>query len=211
MINSRQRSIFLLIALAAACTQAKAPPRSSSVDRLIQVHNGIEMEVVAAYRDAEDLWITLCYQQPGGTSWVPGRHADDASVTAGGVTYPMSSLEFIGFRASSEGLATFRCDRFLFAVPELPPGELYHLTIARLVGEMARAEDCLEVQRRLEEQHTEIKIECLPDEDGFFSFGLIERPENLTDLEASYVVDDVAGEVVDGPWEFTFTIAGIGE
>jgi hypothetical protein len=29
----------------------------------------------------------------------------------------------------------------------------------------------------------------------------------MTDLEAAYFVDDLAGEVIAGPWEFDFTVA----
>lgn len=151
---------------AAACAKNQASP-ATSPEGLTEVKAGIQMELVAAYMDDDHMWVTLCYQQPSGTNWIPGRHADDVSVSVAGASYAMSSLEFIGFRASPEGSSTDRCDRFDFVVPEQPTGTIYHLTVAHLVGEQGRAEDCPELQRRLDADGTRIKIECLRGSDGF--------------------------------------------
>jgi len=109
------------------------------------------------------------------------------------------------------GLVTHRCDRFEFSVPERPKTEAYTFTIECLVGKRATSAGCPEVQRRLDADNTGIKIECLPDAEGYFSCGLLERPDDMTDLEASYVVDDHAGEVVVGPWAFSFKVIALDE
>ena len=123
----------------------------------------------------------------------------------------MSSLELIGFQSSQDGLTVHRCDRFYFNVPDRPLDGVYHLTVEHLVGEWAKSEDCPGIQEKLEADKTGIRIQCLPDSAGFFSYGIIERPEDMTDLEASYIVDDYAGEVVAGPWEFSFHVVALGE
>ncbi len=170
------------------------------------------MQLVAAYRTGDNFWITLCYEQPNGQNWTPGWHTDDLSISVAGNSYNMSSLELIGFQSSQDGVATHRCDRFDFVIRDRPQDGVYRLTVEHLVGNnWASSDDCPEIQQRLEADKTGIRIECLPDSDGFFSYGLIERPEDMTDQEASYVVDDHAGEIVAGPWEFSFTIASLGE
>ncbi|MCJ7825847.1 MAG: hypothetical protein MUP44_13190 [Anaerolineales bacterium] len=207
---------FLLIILGtvlltSACSQNQDSIVTTSPGILSHVQNGLEVQLVAAYRDGEHLWATLCYEQPSGQNWIPGWHPNDVSVAIAGNSYPMSSLELIGFQSSQDGIATHRCDRFRFLVPKPPQSEAYHLVIERLVGERATSADCPEVQHRLDTDDTGIKIECLPDAEGFFSFGLLERPDDMTDLEASYIVDDHAGEVVAGPWEFSFQVVALGE
>ncbi|MCH8341573.1 MAG: hypothetical protein IIA51_08475 [Chloroflexi bacterium] len=199
------------ILVATACARAQPSRATSSPTILTQTENGLEMQLVAAYRDGENIWITLCYEQPSGKNWIPGRHTDDLSISVAGNSYRMSSLELIGFQSSQDGHTTHRCDRFYFNVPDQPQDGVYHLIVEHLVGKTATSDDCPEVQQRLEADKTGIRIECLLNAEGFFSFGLIERPDDMTDLEASYVVDDLAGEVVAGPWEFSFTIAALGE
>ncbi len=201
--------ISMLILIQSACTQVPASPVSTSPTILSQTQNGLEMQLVASYRDGDNLWVTLCYQQPNGKNWIPAWHPDDATISVAGNSYPMSSLELIGFQLSQDGLTTYRCDRFMVVVPEQPGAEIYHLTVERLVGKRATSADCPEVQRRLQADNTGIKIECLPDPGGFFSYGLLERPANMTDLEASYVVDDHSGEVVAGPWKFSFSVVSL--
>lgn len=203
--------ISCTILVASACAQAQPSRATPPPSILSQTENDLEMQLVAAYRDGENLWVTLCYEQPSGQNWVPGWHTDDAYISFGSNSYPMSSLDLIGFQASLDGITTHRCDRIKFLVAEQPQDWVYHLTVEHLVGKWATSDDCAEVQRRLEEDRTGIKIECFPDPEGFFSYGLIERPEDITDLEASYVVDDHAGEVVAGPWKFSFSVIDMSE
>ena len=202
---------LMTIFLASACVQAQEPPDISSPSILSQTVSGLEVQLVAAYRDGDNIWITLCYEQPSGKNWIPGRHTDDLYISVSGNSYLMSSLELIGFQSSQDGHTIHRCDRSFFNVPEEPQDGIYQLTLEHLVGETAKEADCPEIQQRLDAEETGISIECLPDSEGFFSFGLIERPDDMTDLEASYVVDDLAGEVVEGPWQFSFAIATLME
>ena len=116
----------------------------------------------------------------------------------------MSYLELVGFRASPEGDITYRCDRLAFDLPSQPRAQLIRITITHMVGGPPTSSDCPEVQRRLEAEVTGIRIECLEDSAGY---GLLERPQGMTDLEAAYIVDDLMGEVIAGPWEFDFTVA----
>jgi len=192
------------LALSALCLGVSSctPPTVTSLP---------QMELVSAFRDGDKVSVTLCYEQPEGQNWIPGRHADDASISVAGSSYPMSSLDFIGFRASPAGIATHRCDRLAFLIPMQPQEAQYSLTIRNLVGDTPTAADCPTAQERLESGNTGIKIECLEDSEGQFSFGLLDHPAEMTDLEASYAVDDLAGEVLHGPWEFTFTVATLGE
>lgn len=212
MSHVRLLAILLTtIFLASACVQAQTPPDTSSPTILSQTVSGLEVQLVAAYRDGDNIWITLCYEQPSGKNWIPGRHTDDLYISVAGNSYLMSSLELIGFQLPQDGHTVHRCDRFYFNVPDEPQDGIYQLTLEHLVGKTATADDCPEIQQRLETEETGISIECLPDSEGFFSFGLIERPDDMTDLEASYVVDDFAGEVVAGPWQFSFAVANLGE
>ncbi|MFV2045365.1 MAG: hypothetical protein ACC700_19300 [Anaerolineales bacterium] len=211
---SRVRLLPILITtilLASACAEAQSSPDTSPSSILSQTVSGLEVQLVASYRDGENIWITLCYEQPSGKNWIPGRHTDDLFISVAGNSYLMSSAELIGFQLSQDGRATHRCDRFYFNVPDQPQDGIYQLTLEHLVGKTATSDDCPEVQQRLEADKTGIRIDCLPDPEGFFSFGLIDRPDDMTDLEASYVVDDLAGEVVAGPWQFIFTVAALGD
>ncbi len=211
---SRVRLLPILITttlLASACVQAQTSPDTSSPSIHTQTVSGLEVQLLASYRDGENIWITLCYEQPSGKNWIPGRHTDDLFISVAGNSYLMSSLELIGFQSSQDGRTTHRCDRFYFNVPDQPQDGVYNLTVEHLVGKPATSADCPEVQQRLEADKTAIRIDCLPDPEGFFSFGLIERPDDMTDLEASYVVDDLAGEVVAGPWQFIFTVPALGD
>jgi hypothetical protein len=136
----RSQSLLIILGtvlLASACARAEDSPVKNSPSILSQAQNGIEVQLVAVYRDQEHLWATLCYEQPSGQNWIPGWHPDDASITVAGDSYPMSSLELIGFQSSQDGLVTHRCDRFEFFVPERPKTEAYSLTIERLMGKRA--------------------------------------------------------------------------
>lgn len=172
-------------------------------------NSGKALEQLDGGGESDPLWATVCYEQPNGHNWIPGRHADDATILVADSVYPMSELELVGLRFSRDGLPTHCCDRLLFSLPEQPPTQVYLLEIQRLVGDTPTAEDCPEAQRELVEQQTGIEIECL-EGDQTFSYGIIARPESMTDLQASYFVDDIAGEVVNGPWHFEFTAAQLG-
>ena len=199
--------IWIAVLSTAACAKSPASSPTLATEPFTQSHNGLEIQFVSAYAAGDDLLVALCYQQPSGANWVPGRHADDATITVAGQAYMVSSLDLIGFRASTESIATHRCDRLTFHIPPQPPAQVFRLTIAHMAGNTASSSDCPEVQRRLEAEAPDIKIDCMEDPQGFFSHGLLERPEGMTDQEAAYFVDDLAGEVVDGPWEFQFTVA----
>jgi hypothetical protein len=199
--------ISIAILAAAACARVREESTTLTATSLTQSHNGLEIQFVAAYAEGDDLLVTLCYQQPSGANWVPGRHPDDATITVAGTTYVMSYLELVGFRASPESAVTYRCDRLAFDVLSQPRAQVFRLTIAHMAGETATSSDCPEVQRRLEAEAPGIRIECMEDPGGSFSYGLLERPQGMTDLEAAYFVDDLAGEVIAGPWDFDFTVA----
>jgi hypothetical protein len=201
--------LISLAALAAsACARHQEESKTPDATSLTQSHNGLEIQLVASYADGDDLFVTLCYQQPSGFNWVPGRHPDDAAITVAGSSYDSSYLEIIGFRASPESTVTYRCDRIRFVVPSQPPGQVFRLTITNMVGEAPTSSDCPEAKRRLEAEGTGIRIECLEDSGGY---ALLERPQGMTDLEAAHIVDDLTGEVFAGPWEFDFTVAHLDE
>jgi len=201
--------LISLAALAAsACAKPQEAPKTPEATSLTQSHNGLEMQLVASYADGDDLFVTLCCQQPTGFNWVPGRHPDDAAITVAGSTYVMSYVELVGFRASPESTVTYRCDRIRFVVPPQPPGQVFRLTITNLVGEAPTSSDCPETKRRLEAGGTGIRIECLENSGGY---ALLERPQGMTDPQAVSIVDDLTGEVFAGPWEFDFTVADLDE
>ncbi len=204
-------TILIGIILVSSCAQDQTVPDTSSVSSQSRIVNGIEVKYVASYRDGDDVWVTLCYQQPSGKNWIPGRHPDDLYITVNGTSYVMSSLELIGYYLSPDSQTIHRCDCFFFDVPDEPQDGIYLLSLEHLVGDVAKADECPEVQQKLESEKTGIRIECLPDSEGNFSFGIIERPVTMTDLEASYVVDNMAGEVVSGPWQFHFRVISLGD
>jgi hypothetical protein len=204
-------ALFIGVLLGSSCTQTQTLHDTLSASTPSQTVNGIEVKHVASYRDGDDVWITLCYQQPNGKNWIPGRHPDDLYITVDGTSYVMSSVDLIGFYSPSDSQTIYRCDRFFFNVPVEPQDGIYHLSLEHLAGDVAKADECPEVQQKLAAENSGIQIECLPDSDGYFSFGIVERPENMTDLEASYVVDNMAGEVISGPWQFSFKVISLGD
>jgi len=92
---SRSQYLHIILGtdlLASACAPAEHSPAKNSASILSRAQNGIEVQLVAAYRDQERLWATLCYEQPSGQNWIPGWHPDDASISVADNSYPMSSL-----------------------------------------------------------------------------------------------------------------------
>jgi hypothetical protein len=166
------------------------------------------MEFIAAERrGGPDVWVTLCYQLPSDAEWVPGRLARDARLSVGGSSAAMSSLELIGWRVSPDGKRTDRCDRMQFSLAAPSATSTYTLTVERIAANLPEIPDWAEVQRKLDAAHTGIKIEPDAGAEGF-SFALLEKPADMSDTEASNVVVDIAGNVVEGPWTFTFLIKG---
>ena len=197
-------SAVILSLIATACVQTATSTPSSEASSRFQSASGVEMELVTADKRGPDLWLTICYQLPSEADWVPGRHADDAIVAIRGNSYPMSSLELVGWRFSAEGVRTHRCDRISFSVPEDVSDASYTATIERIAASLPPSVDCAEVQHRLDAAQTGIRIECLAGGEGL-SYAVLEKPPSMTNLEAAHTVDDIAGDVVAGPWVFIFT------
>jgi len=182
-------------------TSVEAPVGS----RYIQSVEGIEVEFIAAdWRGGQETWVTVCYETPTDADWLPGRLPEDVTLSSSSVSVPISSLELVGWRVATEDGLTQRCDRIQFRLPEVSTQFEYTLTIHKIAASLPDDPDWAELQRRLDASSTGIRIEPLPDAEGL-SFALVEKPETMSDLEAHNVVVGMAGDVVNGPWAFTFS------
>jgi hypothetical protein len=192
--------------LAIGCSNATPISVEAPVgSRYIQSVEGIEVEFIAAdWRGGQETWVTVCYETPTDADWLPGRLPEDVTLSSGSVSVPISSLVLVGWRVATEGRLPQRCDRIHFRLPEVSTQSEYTLTIHQIAADLPDDPDWAELQQRLDASSTGIRIEPMPDAEGF-SFALVEKPETMSDLEAHNVVVDMAGDVVKGPWVFTFS------
>ena len=199
-------TFIILQFLATGCSNATPISVEAPVgSRYIQSVEGIEVEFIAAdWRGGQETWVTVCYEIPTDTYWLPGRLPEDVTLSSGSASVPMSSLELVGWRVATDGGLTQRCDRIQFRLPEFSASSEYTLTIHQIAADLPDDPDWAELQQRLDASSTGIRIEPLPDAEGF-SFALVEKPETMSDLEAHNVVVGMAGDVVKGPWAFTFS------
>jgi len=191
--------------LVAGCTTADSTS-SNHPARQVETVNGIAVELIATdWRGGVDAWATLCYELPTDSSWLMGRLSGDVILSEGSTIIPMSSIELIGWTIGPDGVPNQRCDRVRFQLSAEPNEGFYTLTVRRISADLPVETDWAELQSRLDAAGTGIRIEPLSDAEAF-SFALISKPERMSDLEAQNVVIGMAGEVVEGPWTFTFRL-----
>ena len=195
--------MFLAIqALALACGQSPsagvAPPTPNDVN----ASRVAEVQLIAAdWRGGTETWVTVCFDHPTSSAWLLGRLNEDVTLSDGDHTVPMTSFELIGWRVGESGELDQRCDQIRFVMPSIQPQQEYTLTIQKIAADLPEDPNWEELQQRLDAAGTGIRIESLEDADGF-SFALLERPDSMTDLEAHNVVVGMAGDVMEGPWQF---------
>lgn len=199
-------TLTILQFLVAGCSNATPITVEAPVgSRYFQSVEGIEVEFIAAdWRGGQETWVTVCYEIPTDADWLPGRLPEHVTLSSGSASVPMSSLELVGWRVATDGGLTQRCDRIQFRLLEVSTRAEYTLTIHQIAASLPDDPDWAELQQRLDASSTGIRIEPLTDAEGL-SFALVEKPETMSDLEAHNLVVGMAGDVVKGPWAFTFS------
>lgn len=196
-------AIFVVMQmLASACVRGSNAGLVSATPKQAATSNVAEVQFIAAdWNGGTEAWVTVCFDHPAGPAWLLGRLREDVALSDGAQTIPMSSFELVGWRVDENGEVDQRCDRIRFVMPSIQPQQEYTLTIRKIAADLPQNPDWEELQRRLDAAGTGVRIEPLEDADGF-SFALLERPDSMTDLEAHNVVVGMAGEVIEGPWQF---------
>jgi hypothetical protein len=144
--------------------------------------------------------LTVCWDPPG-PYYALGRVPGDVTLSDGSISADLKYYNFIELIPREEGGPDRACGRLTFPLPEgFQCGECT-LTIKRLAGITAEDPDWAEIQRALDEANTGIVIEPSVGGDSR-DFTLISWPENMTDLEAHYIVVGMLEPVVIGPWVF---------
>ena len=195
--------IFLAMqALALACGQSPSAGLAPPTPNDVKASRDAEVQFIAAdWRGGTEAWVTVCFDHPASSSWLLGRLSGDVALSDGADSVAMRSFELVGWRVGENGELDQRCDRIQFVMSSIQPQREYTLTIQRIAADLPEDPDWEELQRRLDAAGTGIQIEPLEDAGGF-SFALLERPDSMTDLEAHNVVVGMAGDVIEGPWQF---------
>jgi hypothetical protein len=170
---------------------------------ILRSANGIDMELIGFNQQSAFLTTEICYEPPNSS----GRWKLDEIVLLVDEYEIPSSIQLI--ESDSKRLDGFLCNRvdFPFSIsPTLSEVEIeVKLVVERLITEVSGKEDCLKAQKNLDEANTGIVIECDLTSNSFV-FSILRKPQTMTSEEALKLANDAFSEIVQGPWEFPFTI-----
>jgi len=157
------------------------------------------LEVVATIIGPDLASISVCFDLPSDADWVLGRLPGDVALLDASHNAPMRYFTLDSLEPASESRPARRCDSLVFELPAEFQATDNTLVVQRLAASLPQNPDWDELQRTLAEAAPGIVIEPLSGAEGL-SFGLIDRPDDMTDLEAHNVVVGLAEPVVLGPW-----------
>jgi hypothetical protein len=157
------------------------------------------ISILSARAEAGKAYVSACFDLPSDLDWVLGRLPGDVSIASGAEIIPLSYFELLDLKEPTSSQLARRCDRLVFDLPDGFELRGAMLVVQRLAASLPADPDWTQIQGTLADMQAGIIIEPLEDTAGL-SFALIEKPSNMTDLQAHNVVVGIAEPVEIGPW-----------
>ncbi len=170
---------------------------------------GVDIELRSVQRQGEFIRADFCYRLPSSDDWELGITAEDVVLTVGGVDIPQR------YAALTEGMydgnvkGSRRCAYIVFPVPADLKENEYTITIYRFLTSTPDVPDCNKTQEKLNQAQAGIVIQCfdeVTDSGGVSGFDIIQKPDDMSDVQARKLVNDSFSEIVQGPWIFPITL-----
>ncbi|MEN4011666.1 MAG: hypothetical protein ROW48_06500 [Bellilinea sp.] len=143
------------------------------------------------------LTFRLCFEVPFESDWA----ADQMVLVAGGreIRDNYAGMLIEGM-AEVEGRA-MQCSLNRFQLPAGVTASKMQLIVERIANSAAEQPDCAAAQEKLDAAGAGIKFTCRHEE-WSFGYDILEKPADMSELEARRVVSDSFHEVISGPWVF---------
>jgi len=182
--------------------QSNPVDAAQATEGAVQTAGGVTVELRNIRRDAQYLWVNVCYQLPSDADWLPGNSPSDVVLSVQGREIQISGGKLIEYRISTTGRKTHRCDDLRFPVSASQDLTEFTLILKRLVTSIPERPDCNKAQEKLNAARTGIIIQCLEGE-STFGYEVLKMPETMTDAQARTVVAEALSDIVRGPWVFS--------
>lgn len=172
-----------------------------------QIVNGIDVRVTRAWQEGKQVYAEVCFTLPDASNWTIWKASlkyADVVIQDFGAT--QASLQEPG----ADGQPGMRCDALEFYVP--PDADLTMVTVRvdALAVYPYEEGDCTiygpKIQQALNERGTPIVLECR-DVNGAVRLQIVSKPETMSQEEAEQIVFSDEFFTINGPWEFTLSLA----
>ncbi len=159
----------------------------------------IDIEFSGYKRENEYLTIEICYEPPSKEKWM----FDDVTLKIENQEVPATWFSFDSGTGRADG---FNCGSLSYPIDSIPDTGKAELSIGQLQTDSDNY-DCDKAQKKLDEAKMGIVVTCDLSSFGVDSgFGILEKPQSMSDEEAYELVKDAFSNTIDVAWKFSFTL-----
>lgn len=167
------------------------------------VHNDLTVSVngISTDKTKEKTDIVSCIDLPDNSDWLPY-----ANIYDGLEKIQAEQMILIDYKNPETAASSHRCYHFIF--PKVVTGKSVKFTIEKLettVPESLTEEMCQGAQEKISKEYPEFVFSCTLG-DHSIAYDLVEKPKNMNDAEAYFLINQALTNTMNGPWEMEVEI-----
>jgi len=167
--------------------------------------NGVTLRLINAFQNGDYFQVNLCYTLPDDRDWLLADKGNEVFLNVKEkLIYPFEEGT-IDWIFTDDGIRSERCEYLLFPVVVDKDVTYLTLTVTQLSVSQPEILDCPAIQKQLNDANSDLTIECYSG-DGSSGIKIIEKPADMTELDARELMHKLMIDAQSGPWEFNIQV-----